>query len=197
MSRHLYRTHWRDRQITRVFVRVRADADPAAVRAAIARGPGLAFGLRIGSARDLMDYFTVQVRRAFAPVDVLAGLMLFVILLGLADTLAAGILERTRELGTIRALGIRRRLVGRSVVIESVALGLVGLLLALAAGLGLGVLWVQQTFPQLLGWALETYVPYAQLAVVCAATLAVCWLSALVPARRAAALQPAVALRAE
>ena len=197
MSRDLYRRHWRDAQVTRVFVRVAPGADASATRSAIAHRLGAVYGIRIGSARDLMDYFAAQVRRAFAPVDVLAALMLFVILLGLADTLAASVLERTRELGTIRALGVRRRLVGRSVVVEGVVLGLLGLLLATAAGFALGTMWVRQTFPQLLGWALETYVPYAHVAVVCGATLAVCWLAALLPARRAAMLPPAVALRCE
>lgn len=197
MSRDLYRRYWRDAQVTRVFVRVAPGADAAAVRSAIARQLGVAYGIRIGSARDLIDYFAAQVRRAFAPVDVLAALMLFVILLGLADTLAASVLERTRELGTIRALGVRRRLVGRSVVVEGVVLGLLGLLLALAAGFSLGTMWVRQTFPHLLGWALETYVPYAHIAIVCGATLAVCWLAALLPARRAASLPPAAALRFE
>jgi putative ABC transport system permease protein len=197
MSRDLYRRSWRDAHVTRVFVRVAAGADAAAVRGAIARQLGVAYGIRIGSTRDLMGYFAAQVRRAFAPVDVLAALMLFVILLGLADTLAASVLERTRELGSIRALGVRRALVRRSVVVEGVLLGLLGLLLALAAGLGLGAMWVRQTFPHLLGWGLAIHVPYAHVAIVCGVTLAVCWVAALLPARRAAALPPAAALRVE
>ena len=197
MSRDLYRAHWHDPQVNRVFVRAAPDADPAGVRAAIAQQLGVAYGLHITTSRDLLDYFAAQVRRAFAPVDVLAALMLFVILLGLADTLAASVLDRTRELGTIRALGVRRAVVRRAVVAEGVVLGLLGLLLAVAAGLGLGAMWVRETFPHLLGWALDIHIPYARLAVVCASTLAVCWLAALLPARHAAALQPAETLRAE
>jgi putative ABC transport system permease protein len=197
MSRDRYRSHWHDPQVTRVFVRVADGSDAMAVRGAIAQQLGPVYGVRIGSARDLLDYFASQVRRAFAPVDVLALLMLFVILIGLADTLAASVLERTRELGMIRALGIRRAVVGRAVVVEALALGVLGLLVALLAGLGLGAMWVGRTFPQLLGWALETYVPYAHLGLVCVSTLLVCALASLVPARHAAAMHPAVALRAE
>jgi ABC-type lipoprotein release transport system permease subunit len=83
------------------------------------------------------------------------------------------------------------------VAVEAMGLGLPGLLLAIVAGFSLGTMWVRQTFPYLLGWALETHVPYGQLAVVCAATLGVCWLACLLPARRAAALEPAAALREE
>jgi putative ABC transport system permease protein len=197
MSRDLYRTRWNDPQTNRVFVRAAPGAEPAAVRAAIARQLGRTYGLRIVSARDLIDYFAVQVRRAFAPVDVLAVLLLVVILLGLADTLAASVLDRTRELGTLRAVGVRRRLLSRAVMAEGLLLGAFGVLLALLAGLGLGTLWVRQTFPLLLGWSLETYVPYGQVAGLCALTLAVCIAAALLPARRAAMMQPAAALRCE
>jgi putative ABC transport system permease protein len=158
---------------------------------------GMTYGLRIVSASDLIDYFAAQVRRAFAPLDVLAALLLFVLLLGLADTLAASVLERKRDLATIRTLGARRAVLRRAVVVEGIGLGIPGLFLALVAGLGLGTIWVRQTFPALLGWSLETHVPYAQIGIVCAATLGVCWLAGLLPARRAAALNPAEALRHE
>src|SRR5262249_34474893 len=94
MSRELYRTHWHDAQVTRVFVRARPGTEAARVRGSIAQQLGLSYGLRIVSSRDLLDYFAAQVQRAFAPVDVLAVFLLAVILLGLADTLAGSVLER-------------------------------------------------------------------------------------------------------
>lgn len=197
MARDLYRTYWNDPQVNRVFVRARAGVDVVGVRTAIAQQLGMTYGLRIVSAGDLIDYFAAQVRLAFAPLDVLAALLLFVLLLGLADTLAASVLERTRDLAVIRTLGARRAVLRRAVVVEGIGLGIPGLVLALAAGFGLGTIWVRQTFPALLGWALETHVPYAQIAVVCAATMGVCWVAGLLPARRAAALDPAQALRCE
>jgi putative ABC transport system permease protein len=197
MSRDLYRSYWNDSQINRAFVRVTRGVDPPTVRAAIAAELGTRYGLRIISAQDLMEYFAEQVRRAFAPVSVLAALLLFVLLLGLADTLAASVLERTQDFAVIRMLGSRRAALRRAIIAESLALAFPGLLLALVAGLILGMVWVQQTFPFLLGWALETNVPYAQIMLICAATLVVCWAAGILPARRAAALNPVQALRYE
>jgi putative ABC transport system permease protein len=197
LSRDLYRARWNDGQVNRAFVRVSPGTDPSAVRTAIAADLGTRYGLRIISANDLMQYFAEQVRRAFAPVGVLAGLLLFVLLLGLADTLAASVLERTRELAIVRTLGSRRTALRRAVIAEGLGLGVPGVLLALIAGLALGTLWVQQTFPFLLGWALETHIPYAEVALVSAATLVVCWGAGILPARRAAALNPVQALRYE
>jgi ABC-type antimicrobial peptide transport system permease subunit len=124
-------------------------------------------------------------------------MVLSVVLVGMADTLAAGVIERTREIGAIRVVGVRRRYVRRMVLMEGLVMGSVGLALAGASGLALGTLWVDATFPALLGWVLAPHVPYQQAGVVTVLTVAVCVVAALAPARRAASLEPAVALRYE
>src|SRR5262249_33246510 len=163
MARERYRREWNDAQVNRAFVRVTPGTDPLRVRSDITQQFGEAYGLRIISAHDLLAYFAIQVRRALAPVDVLAPLMLVGFLVGLADTLAASVLERTREIATVRTLGVRRALLRRAVVLEGLGLGVPGLFLAVAAGLGLGILWVHQTFPFLIGWPLTVYIPYRQI----------------------------------
>ena len=197
MSRDVYRDSWRDSQVNRFYVEVDPTADVGAVRSAIARKFGGTYGLRILSSGEIVEYFALQVRRAFAPVGVLAGMILLVVLIAVADTLVAGEAERTRELGALRAVGVERRYLRRMVLAESLALGLLGLILAAAAGLGLGILWVEATFPYLLGWVLELYVPYGQVAIIALTTLLVCLAAALLPALHAARLDPAVALRYE
>ncbi len=197
MSRDVYKRYWHDAKVTRAFVRTDPTADLAAVRAAIARRLGRTYNLRILSAAEIVEYFASQVRRGFAGVYILAVMVLSVVLVGMADTLAAGVIERTREIGAIRVVGVRRRSVRRMVLVEGVVLGVVGLALAAVSGLALGTLWVDATFPALLGWVLEPHVPYEQAGVVTLLTVIVCVLAALAPARRAASLEPAVALRYE
>ena len=197
MSRDVYKRYWHDNKITRAFVRTVPTADISAVRAAIARRVGRTYNLRILSAAEIVEYFASQVRRAFAGVYILAVMVLAVVLVGMADTLAAGVIERTREIGAIRVVGVRRRYVRRMVLMEGAVLGCIGLGVAVASGLALGRLWVDATFPALLGWVLEPYIPYGRAAVVTLLTLVVCVLAAIGPARRAAALEPAVALRYE
>ncbi|MBI4515689.1 MAG: ABC transporter permease [Deltaproteobacteria bacterium] len=197
MSRDLYKRYWGDTKVTRVFVRTAPQADTAAVRAAIAQRLGRKYNLRILSAAEIVEYFASQVRRGFAGVYILAAMVLSVVMVGMADTLAAGVIERTREIGAIRVVGVRRGSVRRMVLVEGVVLGAAGLALAIVAGFALGKLWVDATFPALLGWVLEAHVPYVQAGWVALLTLAVCVLAASGPARRAAALEPAVALRYE
>lgn len=197
MSRDVYKRYWHDDKITRAFVRVDPNADFAGVRAAIAQRLGRTYNLRILSAAEIVEYFASQVRRGFAGVYILAVMVLTVVLVGMADTLAAGVVERTREIGAIRVVGVRRSAVRRMVIIEGVVMGIVGLTLALISGFALGRLWVDATFPSLLGWVLDAHVPYRQAGIVTVLTLVVCVLAALTPARRAASLEPAVALRYE
>jgi putative ABC transport system permease protein len=197
MSRALYARQWNDRHVVRALVKVSAGRDPGDVRTAIASGLGTRYGLKILSVGALVDWFAGQVRRAFRAIYVLAGLVLGVVLVGVGDALVAGILERTRELGIVRAVGASRKDLGLAILVEALALGAVGLGLATATGLGLGTLWVYWTFPALLGWTVTLSIPGATLAGVALASVGICAAAAWLPARRVARLDPIVALRAE
>src|SRR5437667_357120 len=197
MSREVFARSWQDRQVNPVGLRVTAGADRAAVRATIARELAPAYDLRVLSAGELIGYYAEQVGRAFAPLRILAATVLLVTLLGVADTLLAAVLGRTRELGVARAVGIRRPPLVCMIFVEALLLGALGLVLALASGVGLAALWVEQTLPYLLGWVLELHLPYRELPVLAALTVAVAGVAATLPARRAARLDPALALRQE
>jgi putative ABC transport system permease protein len=197
MSRDVYARRWDDTQITFAFLMATPNADLGSVRSAISQNLGPRYGLRTISGKELVDFFTGQVGRAFAALYVLAGIVLVVVLIGLGDTLAAGVLERTREFGMLRSIGIRRRDVRRIVMLEGLVLGALGLVLAIASGLALGALWTEATFPYLLGWVLTLHIPYSPIVITALLVLIVALLASLAPALRAAALQPATALRLE
>lgn len=197
MSRALYAERWRDPTLTRIFVLKQGSGAISDVRSRIARQLGDRFQLRILTASDLLAYFVSQVRRAFAVIPILAGVVFVVILVGLADSLASSVLDRRRELATALAIGLRARRVRRVVLLESVLIGCVGLALALLAGFLLASLWVGSTFQLLLGWALDLHVPGRELAITALITLLACVLSAVLPARSAQRLPVAEMLRSE
>ena len=197
MSRALLVRHWHDQYVNRVWVQSAAGADPDVVRASILTGPGRALGLRVLTGSETLAYLVSQVRRAFAPLQVARAVVLLVVLLGMADTLVAGVSERTRELGIARAVGARPRHLQRMVLAEGLLLATLGLVLASGVGLTLGVLWIRTTFPYLVGWVLEPHVAYGSLFALTMMTAAVTVGAGIAPARRAARLEPAVALRCE
>jgi len=197
MSRELYERHWRDPLVNRVWVRTAPGAALPAVREAIAARVGHSHGLRAASAGDMREHLVAQARRAFAPLAVIEAVLLVVALLSVGDALAASVLRRLREIGTLRALGVRRGPVVRIVLVEALVIGALGLALGAAAGVLLGGLWIHRTLPHLLGWLLAFHFPWARGGVVLLATAFVCLVAAILPARRAARLEPAMALRYE
>jgi putative ABC transport system permease protein len=197
MSRELFKRYWHASHIVHSLVRVQDGADPTVVRASIAAELGVRHTLKILSLPELGDWFGEQVQKAFAGVYVLGGLILLVVLFGAADTLGAGVLERRRELAQLRATGVRASQVRRMVLVEAGLLGVLGLTLAMVIGVTLGVFWVRATFPYMLGWVLDLHIPYGHLAVIAVLSIVTCLAAAWIPARRAARLEPAAALRYE
>jgi putative ABC transport system permease protein len=125
---------------------------------------------------------------------VLVALTLFIALLGIVNTLALSVLERTREIGLVRAVGMSRRQVRRMVRWESVIIAVFGAVLGLAVGLLFGWALVRALRDQGIG---RLVVPGATLATfpVVAALAGVG--AAVLPARRAARLDVLGALAHE
>jgi putative ABC transport system permease protein len=72
-------------------------------------------------------------------IYVLLGLAIIIAVVGIVNTLALSVLERTRELGLLRALGMTRGQTREMVAWESVIIALLGAVLGLAVGAGLGI----------------------------------------------------------
>ncbi|MFE4395508.1 MULTISPECIES: ABC transporter permease [Streptomycetaceae] len=108
--------------------------------------------------------------------------------LGIVNTLAISVAERTREIGVLRAIGMDRAGVRRMIRLEAVTVAGFGTLLGLAGGL-----FGAWAVGALANGAVKQYslaLPWGTLLLVCLLSLAVGALAAAVPARRAAALKP-------
>ncbi|MBI2763789.1 MAG: ABC transporter permease [Chloroflexi bacterium] len=81
---------------------------------------------------------TEALGRVFGLFDALALIALLVAALGIVNTLGMGVLERVREIGLLRAIGMSRSQASRMVVTEGLILGLVGTVLGVAVGLMVG-----------------------------------------------------------
>lgn len=113
---------------------------------------------------------------------VLLGLAVVVGVLGIVNTLALSILERTRELGLVRAVGMRRGQVVQMVTVESVIIAVLGAVLGVASGAALGAASVVAFHED----GLEPVMPWNSLAVFLALAVVAGLLAAIGPALRAA-----------
>ncbi len=149
---------------------------------------------------------TVKDQAAFAdeqraPIDqlvliifALLGLALVIAVLGIVNTLALSVIERTREVGLLRAIGLGRGQLRLMITLESVVIALLGALLGVVLGLGFGVAMMYAVRDQ----GLEVIsVPWGQLALFLGAAIIVGVLAAVLPARRAARLDVLRAIATE
>jgi putative ABC transport system permease protein len=124
---------------------------------------------------------------------ILLTLSVIVSLFGMVNTLVLSVFERTREIGMLRAVGMTRRQLRRMIRHESVITALIGAALGLPLGIGISALVTQAMGD----WGVELAIPTGTLAVFVIVAIVAGIVSATVPARRAARLQPLEALHYE
>ncbi|MFD9908729.1 ABC transporter permease [Streptomyces sp. NPDC059063] len=115
-------------------------------------------------------------------VYALLGLAIIIAVLGVVNTLALSVVERTREIGLLRAIGLARRQLRRMIRLESVVIAVFGAVL----GLGLGLVWgvSMQQILELEG--LKAFaVPWSTVVAVVVGSVVVGIVAALLPALRA------------
>jgi putative ABC transport system permease protein len=176
------------------YVNVATGADKAqvgdAIEASIADLPTVTL-------KDQAEYAEEQ----RAPIDqmlmliyALLGLAVVIAVLGIVNTLALSVIERTREVGLLRAVGLSRRQLRRMVRLEAVVIALLGATLGVALGVVFGVGLMSALADQGLD---VLRVPSAQLAAFVVASGLVGVLAAVWPARRAAKLNVLTAITTE
>jgi putative ABC transport system permease protein len=157
------------------------DAGTAAVEAVASQSP-LA---EVQDREAFKDAKGAQIDMMLNLIYALLALAVIIALLGIANTLALSIFERTRELGLLRAVGMTRAQVRATVRWESVIISLLGTTLGLVIGTSFG--WIMVT--ALEGQGLNTFaIPTTQLAVVVAIAAVAGVVAAVLPARRASKL---------
>lgn len=169
--------------VTKVVL-VTTDQDPAVVAQRLAR---VAATIPNSAAQITDDYVSTQTQSFDVVLGIVDVLLLFAVLvagLGIANTLALSIVERTRELGLLRAVGMDRRAMRRMVRVEGVLVALFGGVLGLALGISFGAA-ITSALP--VDTATLTF-PVGRLAALFAVAGLLGIISSAVPARRAARL---------
>jgi len=116
-------------------------------------------------------------------------------LLGLANALGINVIERTRDIGMLRAIGAKRRQVQRMIIAESLLLCLMGIALGIISGILLS--FVMTGVLEFAGMHIPYDFPAVGVLTAIAAGLICGILAALIPARRASDLQIISALAYE
>ncbi len=135
-----------------------------------------------------------QVNQLLYLVYALLGLAIIIAVLGIVNTLALSVFERTREIGLLRAVGLSRQQLRRMIRLESIAIAVLGAVLGVALGIVFGIALQRSQA----GEGLEVLaIPWIQLVVFVLLAGVVGVLAALWPAYRAARLDVLRAITTE
>lgn len=126
----------------------------------------------------LMDQLLVM-------IQILLALAILIAVLGIVNTLALSVLERTRELGLLRAIGLSRAATMRMITVEAVVISVFGALLGVVVGSGLGAAVVRALRDQGIR---HLVLPWSQMVVFIGLAALVGVIAAVLPAIRAARL---------
>ncbi|MFG3661827.1 ABC transporter permease [Streptomyces sp. NPDC047706] len=147
--------------------------------------------------RDLADYKQLvndQIAVLLYLVYALLGLAIVIAVLGVVNTLALSVVERTREIGLLRAIGLARRQLRRMIRLESVVIAVFGAVLGLALGLVWG-LCTQQVLA--LEGMTALAIPWGTVVAVVIGSAVVGVVAALLPALRASRMNVLAAIAHE
>lgn len=149
--------------------------------------------------QDLAEFAAFQTEGLdlfLAIVYGLLGLAVLIALIGIGNTLSLSVLERTRELGLLRAVGMSRRQVRRMVRLESALIAVFGTLIGLVIGIAFSIaltVAISASNPGVVTYRL----PVVQLVVIAVGSAIAGVAAAWVPSRRAARLDVLASIAAE
>lgn len=152
-------------------------------------------GYGVLSHEQLMETADQLARSGTIGMNLVLALLAAPALLGLANALGINVIERTREIGMLRAVGAKRRQVRRMIVAESLLLSLMGIALGVLSGILLS--FVMTGVLEFAGLKIPYSFPGVGVITAICAGLICGILAALIPARRASDLQIIAALAYE
>ena len=168
-----------------LLVRAASGTSVASLRAAVDKAIAPYPMVEAQTSDDFAAGVADQINVVITIISVLLLLSIVIAVLGIVNTLALAVIERTRELGLLRAVGLARRQTRRMITVEAVIVSVFGALLGIAVGSAFGITLQRALADQ---GITELRFPVARLATYVAIAGVAGVVAALLPARRAARL---------
>jgi putative ABC transport system permease protein len=197
MSLDTYREIWHDETITALVVELKPRADPEGVARTLEADLAPVQPLSATPNRAIREAALSIFDRTFAITDALQALATVVAFIGVLSALLALQLEKQRQFGILRAVGLTVRELRSLILIETGLMGAVAGLLSMPAGLALALILIHVINRRSFGWTLQTVLTPAPFVQAIAVSVLAALLAGVYPALRMGSIAPADALRHE
>ena len=188
MNRKFYKKYWKDSLVTAFVLNIVDGANLEQVRSEIDRRVGKKWNLVTISNAEFKQQMQQAIERTFAYTKAIEFIALLVGLLGLLNTLLISVMERTRELGMLRAVGATRQQISIMIMIEAVFQGFFGAIVAILLGSYVGKLFVEYSLSSSLGWIVQFHFPRSSIFSTLVTGVIVAVIAGILPSKRASQL---------
>jgi len=188
LDRALYKKYWKDDLLDAFDLWLGPKANESAVIQTIKDRYGDAYQLFISTHRELKESVVHIMEQSFVVNYAVEIVAVVVAIFSVINTLLASILDRTREIGVLRAIGATQEQMRSIIVLEAAWMGLLGGVLGLFAGTVMAYHHVVYNTRELTGWTFQFYYPYGVALFSIAASVGLCLLAGYGPAKKAAAM---------
>ncbi|GAB4405228.1 MAG: FtsX-like permease family protein [Anaerolineales bacterium] len=197
MALGVYQALWQDESINAAALFLQPNTDPEALTRQLQRTLPGAAGLLIRSNRGLRDEALAVFDRTFAITGAMQLLSTLVAFIGILSALMALQLEKQRQIGILRALGLTARQLWALVNLQTGLLGASAGLLAMPTGYILALILVYIINKRSFGWTLQMQLTPEPFLLAFAVAVIAALLAGLYPARKMSQMLTAEALRGE
>jgi putative ABC transport system permease protein len=185
MDREVYKRYWKDDAVDFVDISLKPGQDPLAVKRKIEQMTAGTEHTIVYTNAEFRDWIGTLVDAFFVLDYMQLVVAVCVAIMGIANTLIISVAERRREFGIVRAIGGYRAQIRKMVLLESLAISVVGVTVAAVAAL-FDIEFMSHTVSTVLaGYEVPFYFPWRLILESLPAVIAVSLLAAWVPARRA------------
>ena len=185
ISRDLYQRYWGDDTANLFRIHVKRGVDREKVRQAILRRWSESHEIFVYTNQGIREYILKLTDQWFGLTYIQLAVALLVAILGIVNTLTVSITDRRRELGVLQAVGGLRNQIRRTIWLEAVSIGAVGLVMGAGAGVVMILFNLHMLRGDLGGLRVDFTFPYAFMAVMVPVVGLCSFISALWPAEAA------------
>jgi putative ABC transport system permease protein len=176
---------FREREASTYLIRVDGSNDPNMVKEKIDKLYGKRYRLTIQSNQAIKDSINTLMTQAFSMFDILAMIAITVASLGVVNTLTMNVMERTREIGMLRSIGMTRSQIIRLLLAEAGLMGFIGGILGMLLGLLLAYIF-PEGMKAMSGYSITFTIPVRGILIAEFLAVFISQIAALPPAFKAA-----------